>query len=75
VASSFRRGGGASFSTMVKVTFLDYGAGNILSLRNALEKVGCEIEVGHLLPSAISAPVPKKRIRQQLRNKADSPGL
>ena len=28
---------------MVKVTFLDYGAGNIRSLRNALLKVGCEI--------------------------------
>jgi len=27
----------------VKVTFLDYGAGNIRSLRNALIKVGCEI--------------------------------
>lgn len=25
---------------MVKVTFLDYGAGNIRSLRNALVKVG-----------------------------------
>jgi len=28
---------------MVKVSFLDYGAGNIRSLRNALLKVGCEI--------------------------------
>eukprot|EP00285_Hemiselmis_virescens_P016438 CAMPEP_0173393750 /NCGR_PEP_ID=MMETSP1356-20130122/22284_1 /TAXON_ID=77927 ORGANISM="Hemiselmis virescens, Strain PCC157" /NCGR_SAMPLE_ID=MMETSP1356 /ASSEMBLY_ACC=CAM_ASM_000847 /LENGTH=538 /DNA_ID=CAMNT_0014351817 /DNA_START=47 /DNA_END=1663 /DNA_ORIENTATION=- len=29
---------------MVKITFLDYGAGNIRSLRNALTKVGCDIQ-------------------------------
>ena len=44
---------------MVKVTFLDYGAGNILSLRNALEKVGCEIQVPAPMPTSIRSSLPQ----------------
>jgi len=48
-----------SAAAMVKVTFLDYGAGNILSLRNALEKVGCEIQVPHRRPPRSALPDPQ----------------
>lgn len=42
------RGRGSRATRLVtcakKVTLLDYGAGNVLSLRNALKLIECEIE-------------------------------
>eukprot|EP00961_Rhodomonas_salina_P021205 285642-Rhodomonas_salina.1 len=69
---------------MVKVSFLDYGAGNIRSLRNALLRVGCEIidvqclkaTASHLIAAAGVASIGSKPPRKKCRTlRADEDAL